>query len=289
MTELTDILKPNHWQEILDNALPYSEVILPEGTIREKLIIRTPGLTIRGQGYDKTKIVWDDYALKIDPNGIEYNTFRTWTVAVCAEDVTITDLSIVNDSGSPESKGQEVALSVIGNRFTMVHCKLSSTQDTLFAGPLPQELLDRYVDFLPPEMRRGLMCSQTYTDCIIEGSVDFIFGCAAAVFRDCEIRNVYDVRNVGYVAAPAHALEQTQGLTFVNCDFTAEQGIEDGSIYLARPWRDYGLCEFIDCRYGKHISPEGFDKWNDTDRDKTARFYEKPSIEGRVSWTKSFS
>ena len=61
---------------------------------------------------------------------------------------------------------------------------------------------------------------------------------------------------------------------------------EDGSIYLARPWRDYGLCRFENCTYGPHISPLGFDKWNDTDRDRTARFYETPAVEGRVKWVK---
>ena len=56
------------------------------------------------------------------------------------------------------------------------------------------------------------------------------------------------------------------------------------SIYLARPWRDYGLARFEHCAYGAHIAPEGFDKWNDTHRDKTARFYEIPGVPGRVSW-----
>ena len=29
-----------------------------------------------------------------------------------------------------------------------------------------------------------------------------------------------------------------------------------------------------------------FDKWNDTQRDKTARFYETPFAKGRVSWVR---
>jgi len=55
-------------------------------------------------------------------------------------------------------------------------------------------------------------------------------------------------------------------------------------VYLARPWRDYGIARFEDCSYGPHIAPAGFDKWNDTNRDRTARFYETPSVPGRVSW-----
>ena len=135
-------------------------------------------------------------------------------------------------------------------------------------------------------LRQDKYCRQFFTDCLIEGTVDFIFGCGETVFENCEIRSIYDARHVGYAAAPAHPLEQTEGFRFRNCRFTYEEGVDEGSIYLARPWRDYGLCVFEDCTYDSHISKEGFDKWNDTDRDKTARFYEKPLREGRVKWAK---
>ena len=168
----------------------------------------------------------------------------------------------------------------------MRNCRLTSTQDTMFLGPLPADLIERYDGFLPDHLRRDMRCRQYFENCLIEGTVDFIFGCGEAQFRDCEIRSLYDVREVGYAAAPAHALEQTEGFTFRNCRFTAEPSVRDGSIYLARPWRDYGLCRFEDCTYGSHISPLGFDKWNDTDRDRTARFYETPAVSGRVKWVK---
>ena len=60
----------------------------------------------------------------------------------------------------------------------------------------------------------------------------------------------------------------------------------DGSVYLARPWRDHGLAVFEDCAYGPHIHPAGFDKWGTTDRDRTARFYETPGVPGRVKWVR---
>ena len=69
-------------------------------------------------------------------------------------------------------------------------------------------------------------------------------------------------------------------------DVSASGIDDDGIIFLARPWRDYGLSRFENCSYGSHISPLGFDKWNDTDRDRTARFYETPAVPGRVSWVK---
>ena len=58
-------------------------------------------------------------------------------------------------------------------------------------------------------------------------------------------------------------------------------------VYLARPWRNYGTAAFIDCSYGKHISKLGFNKWNNTNRDKTARFYEyneEADLSNREPW-----
>lgn len=271
-------------QAVFDAAEEGTMIRLAPGDYRQKTVIRTRNLTLVGEGAEKTRILWDDYAKKLDEQGVEYNTFRTYTMAVCADGVTMRDLAIVNDALHPEKKGQEVALSVVADRFTMERCLLSSTQDTLFAGPLPPDLIQRYIGFLRDELRRGGEMEQVYRQCRIEGTVDFIFGCAAALFDRCEIRSLADARDIGYAAAPAHSLEQIEGFLFRGCAFTAEEGVTPGSIFLARPWRDYGLAEFRDCTYGPHIAPEGFDKWNDTRRDLTARFHESPEVPGRVSW-----
>ncbi len=271
---------------ILSEAAEGDEIILPEGDFRIKTALFSPNVTIHGKGMDKTRIIWDDYAEKRDENGIKYDTFKTFTLAVCADNITITDLSVINDAGSPEINGQEVALTVYGDNFRMERCRLSSTQDTLFLGPLPYDLTQRYRDLLPEFLRKSGVFHQYFRDCLIEGTVDFIFGCGKAVFEDCEIKSLYDSRGIGYIAAPAHPLSEKNGFIFKNCRMTASDEVAESGVYLARPWRDYGLCAFIDCDYGEHISPFGFDKWNDTDRDKTARFYEKPSIPGRVPWVK---
>ncbi|MBQ4553402.1 MAG: pectin esterase [Clostridia bacterium] len=271
-------------QKIFDSAQPGDVLQLSPGLYRQKTLLKTPGITLIGAGADKTVIIYDDYALKKDELGREYNTFRTYTMAVCADQVTMRDLAIVNDALNPREKGQEVALSVLGDGFLMENCRLSSTQDTLFAGPLPDDLIARYDGFLRDELRAKGPGRQVYRNCLIEGSVDYIFGCADALFEDCEIRNIYDGRTGGFIAAPAHALEQERGFLFRNCRITCGESVAPGSIYLARPWRDFGLCRFENCVLGAHIHPDGFDKWNDTERDKTARFYETPAVEGRVQW-----
>ena len=134
-------------QAVLDRAEPGSHICFEAGVYRQKLMLRTPGLRLEGEGAENTVLLWGDYAKKLDSQGREYNTFRTWTLAVCADDVEIRKLSVFNDALDPVIKGQEVALSVYGDRFTMADCTLRSTQDTLFLGPLPPDLIERYDGF----------------------------------------------------------------------------------------------------------------------------------------------
>lgn len=272
--------------QALRNAQPNTRFVLAPGTYREKIEISAEGTELVGSGAADTRIVWGDYAKKLDGNGVEYNTFRTYTAAVLADGVTFRDLTVGNDALSPETKGQEVALTVCADRFTAENCSFISTQDTVFCGPLPPDLIERYDGFLKDELRRGGKMRQIFRNCLIAGNVDFIFGCGDTLFDRCEIRSVFDVRGHGYAAAPAHGAEQKVGFVFDGCAFTCEDAVADSSIFLARPWRDYGKCSFINCGYGRHISPEGFDKWNDTERDKTARFAECGDIPtGRVPWS----
>lgn len=273
--------------EILKNVRPCSKIILAPGTYREKLEITVPDIEIVGHTAEDTIIVWDDYAKKLDESGTEYNTFRTYTVAVLAPRVTFRSLTVENDARSPEIKGQEVALTVYADEFLAEDCRFISTQDTVFCGPLPPDLIERYDGFLKDELRRKEYQKQIFRSCLIAGNVDFIFGCGDALFDDCEIRSVYDVRGHGYASAPAHGSEQEICFIFINCRFTCEDAVAADSIFLARPWRDYGKCSFINCQYGRHIAKEGFDKWNDTGRDKTARFAEFGDIPaGRVTWSR---
>lgn len=271
-------------QHLFDTAEPGSVICLAPGEYRQKTVIRTPGLTVIGAGADKTIIVYDDYAEKRDFLGAQYNTFRTYTLAVCADGTAMRDLTVENDAHSPERKGQEVALSVCADGFRMEECILRSTQDTLFLGPLPSDLVGRYEGFLTDELRRWGRFRQSFRQCRIDGSVDFIFGCGEALFEQCRLHSVSDARGCGFVAAPAHSEDQPAGFLFRQCRFTGDEGLKAGSVYLARPWRDYGMAAFDNCSYGLHIAASGFDKWNDTCRDRTARFYETPAVPGRVPW-----
>lgn len=289
MTEIR-ITPEDKLSEILRTVSPGTRIFLSNGVYREKIEITVPDIELVGESAEKTVIVYDDYAKKIDENGLEYVTFRTYTMAILAPRVTLKNLTVENDALAPETKGQEVALTVYADEFLASDCRFISTQDTIFCGPLPPDLIERYDGFLKDELRTGEYQRQIFRNCYIAGTVDFIFGCGDTLFEDCDIESLFEIRGHGYVAAPSHALSQEIGFVFNRCRIFCAEGVKEGSVHLARPWRDYGKCSFINCEYGAHIIPEGFNKWNDTDRDKTARFAEYPlKPESRVPWSRVLS
>jgi len=281
MREIT-VSPDDDLQNILYSVASPTTIYMKSGTYRQKLIIPCDDVKIIGENRETTRIEYGDFAKKAHKDGREYNTFRTFTVCVTGERVVMSDLTICNTNTEPEKVGQCVALSVNAKAFYGERLNLVSTQDTLFTAPFPDDLVIRYSGltndptyydgFIPNEQlyMEGVSL-QFYKDCNIYGNVDFIFGGAEAYFENCNLISVAEKRVNGYVAAPCHSLKQETGYVFLNCRFKAD-GAGKGTVYLARPWRDFGKCEFINCALDEHINPVLFDKWNDTYRDKTARF-----------------
>ncbi|MBW7461731.1 pectin esterase, partial [Paenibacillus sepulcri] len=129
---------------------------------------------------------------------------------------------------------------------------------------------------------------QYYADSYIEGTVDFIFGSATAVFERCEIHSIR--RHSGYVTAASTAEEQAYGYVFVNCKLTGTA--PEHSVSLGRPWRPHAKVAFVRSWMDRHIRPAGWDNWRDPSREKTASFAEFGSTgpgartESRAAWAK---
>ena len=246
-------------------------IYISKGVYNQKVEITRDNLVIIGEGGD-TKITFSDYAKKIHADKREYNTFRTYTLCITGNNIRLENFTVENSNTDPETVGQCVALSVHGNNFAAVNMNLVSTQDTLFLSPFPDDLVVRYRGFIPQrQLYKEGGNLHLFKNCKISGTVDFIFGCSEAYFLNCEIISLKDTRNCGFVVAPAHPLAEKSGFNFIDCDFIGG-GANDGTVYLARPWRDFGKCSFINCKLGKHVNSGLFDKWDDTDRDKSARF-----------------
>lgn len=128
-----------------------------------------------------------------------YTTFNSATLAISGAGFLARDLTVVNTAGP--AKGQAVALRVSADQAAFYRCNISGYQDTLYAHS----------------------SSQFYRDCIISGTVDFIFGNAAAVFQNCLIIVLHPLQGQRDMIT-AHSRDdpfQPTGFSLQNCSITA--------------------------------------------------------------------
>lgn len=249
------------------------KIFLESGIYHQKLRIKHGNLMICGESKESTILTWDDYALKIHPDGLAYNTFRTPTLTLYGNRVVLQNLTIENTAGLGTVKGQAVALSIYGDDVTLIDCHLKAHQDTLFCGPLPLDLTVRYLNFLPMEDLVTAPTHHHFQNCTIEGDVDFIFGGATAWFDNCEI----NCTGRGYISAPSTAETTTYGLIFTECAINNTGSSEQ--VLLGRPWRSHGSSLFLNCTFSGAFQSERFDAWEKP----VFRFKEHPFIESKLS------
>ena len=205
-------------QSIFDGITKPAVVLLKNGVYNQKLLLKQPDVTLKGESREGVIITYGDFANKPHADGNPYNTFRTWTLCVTGENCRIENLTVEN-SAHP-SGGQCVALSVIAKRFSAENCDLKSHQDTVFLAPFPKDPIIKGWELVPHEwLAMKEYDAHIFKNCAIYGTVDFIFGCAEAYFKDCDIISV-ESRNGGYLAAPAHPLEQEVGFVFIDSCLT---------------------------------------------------------------------
>ncbi|RZK24132.1 MAG: pectin esterase [Hymenobacter sp.] len=234
-------------QEAVNASRDLSQVTvtiqIKHGVYQEKLVVPSHKTHVRlvGESATGTIIRWGDHT----GDAAGHNTYSSHTVLVQANDFTAENLTFENSAGPV---GQAVALQVDGDRATFRHCRLLGNQDTLF-----------------PAVENS---RQYYQDCYIEGTTDFIFGTATAVFDHCEIRN----KRNSYIAAAATTERQPFGFVFLNCRLTADSAAHQ--VYLARPWRPHSRTVYLHCALGAHILPVGWDNWRNADNEKTAYYAE---------------
>lgn len=266
------------------------KLFIRNGTYREHLEIRIPNLTITGEDATQTIVSGGLNARMVLPDKTERGTFRTYTMLVNSNHVTLKNLTVENTSGDGRRVGQAVALYVGGDHFTALNCRLLGHQDTLFTGPLPETVKEQVSAFTRPEvLSPNQFCRQYYKSCYIEGDVDFIFGGACAYFETCEIRSLDRSEKVnGYTTAASTPKGQAYGYVFSHCRFTGN--CAPGTVYLGRPWREYAKTALIECELGAHIHKQGWHDWNKEVSHSTACYAEYrcsgpgSDLSGRPDW-----
>ena len=255
-------------QEAVTACRDYAErqyhILVKNGVYREKLVIPTwkTHITLVGENVDSTIITYDDFSGKTDSSGKKLTTFSSHTCMVSGNNVVFENFTIVNSAGRV---GQAVALHVEGDRCVFRNCRFVGNQDTLLAS--------------------GENSRQYFQNCTIEGTTDFIFGAATAVFENCTIVSKHN----SYITAASTLPTQRYGFVFLHCRLLADS--VGRKVYLGRPWRLYASVAFVECGMGEQIRPEGWHNWNKPEAEKTARYSEyrntgpgaNPSA--RVSWS----
>ncbi len=235
----------------IKNGIYHEKVKIPSWNTRLSLI---------GENVETTIITFDDYFDKV--NRGRNSTFFTHTLLVEADDFYAENLTIENSAGPV---GQAVALHVEGNRCVFKNCRILGNQDTLYVS--------------------GENSSMFFSKCFIEGTTDFIFGSATAVFSQCTMVSKKD----SYITAASTNNGKEFGFVFTDCNLKATDGVS--KVYLGRPWRPYAKTVFLRCKLGAHIAPEGWKEWSNAEN-KSTTFYAEYKNTGagsdgfkRVSWS----
>ncbi len=258
---------------IPDNNETRVNIHVKKGVYHEKVFIDKPFVSLLGEDADNTVVEYGDYALMKGPDGQAIRTFWTYTLFAGGRDFKAENLTIVNSAGKGDVVGQAVTAYVDGDRAQFVNCRLIGNQDTLFTGPLPPYPLTVKTFGGPRDGHPRLKSRQYYKNCYIRGDIDFIFGSATAVFDACEVfSNRLKPGQESYITAPSTPEAEKYGYVFVNCRLTGDA--EPKSVYLGRPWRNFGKAAFINCRMGPHIREEGWHNWDKPESEKTTEFAE---------------
>jgi pectinesterase len=217
-------------------------------------------ILLEGEDAGRTVITFGLHADIKGPDGKPIGTFRTATMQIDGDGFAAASLTFANSSGPV---GQALALRVDGDRVAFRKCRFLGWQDTILVN-------------------RG---RHVFSDCHIEGHVDFIFGAATAFFDHCDLLCLRD----GYITAASTPSGAAFGMVFSDCRITGAGGVKT---YLGRPWRNYAQVVFLRTEMSAVVRPEGWHNWNKPEAEKTAVFAEFAStgsgadLKTRVSWAR---
>lgn len=260
-----------------DNGTNEFSILIKPGTYEGQFIVPREKRHLRlvGEERDHTILTYDRNVNERPPG--ETYPFNPG-MAVAGDDFHAKTITFQNTSGD---HGQALALRVDDDRAVFEDCRILGWQDTLM-------------------INNG---RQYFTNCLIAGRVDFIYGSATAVFDHCEILS----RNGGHVTAASTPRDHPFGFVFLRCQLTGDPqpwigptGVPANTnsppkADLGRPWRPYASVAYLNCDLGDHIKPQGWNNWRNPTNELTARFAEYDSTGPganpgqRVKWARQLS
>ncbi|XP_057981144.1 pectinesterase-like [Malania oleifera] len=167
-------------------------------------------------------------------------TFSTATFAVFGKGFLARDMGFQNTAGA--KKHQAVALLSAGDQSVFHRCRVDAFQDSLYAHSN----------------------RQFYRDCLIHGTVDFIFGNSAVVLQNCSIIPKLPLpgQKNTITAQGKFDPNQNTGISIQNSTIYPSVDLTPSTqTYLGRPWKPYSTTVYMRTTMGKLIDPSGWLPW----------------------------
>ncbi|EXC03939.1 Putative pectinesterase/pectinesterase inhibitor 28 [Morus notabilis] len=243
-------------------------IYIKQGVYKEQVMFAKSmtHVMIIGDGPTKTRITGSLNFI----DGVQ--TFKTATVSVIGSNFIAKDIGFENSAGP--QKHQAVALRVQSDMSIFYNCHMDGYQDTLYAHTH----------------------RQFYRDCVITGTIDFIFGDSAAVFQNCKmvIRKPLDNQNCIVTAQGRTERREATALVLQNCTITGDPAYlpvkDQNKGYLGRPWKEFSRTIIMNSRIDDVIAPEGWLPWAGDFALNTCFYTEilnrgpGSKLDGRVKW-----
>ncbi|XP_023530461.1 putative pectinesterase/pectinesterase inhibitor 45 [Cucurbita pepo subsp. pepo] len=243
-------------------------IYLKEGIYEEAVVItkKMVNVTMYGDGSQKSMISGN----KNFADGVR--TFQTASFVALGDGFFAQAIGFRNTAG-PE-KHQAVAARVQADRAIFLNCRFDGYQDTLYA-----------------QAHR-----QFYRSCLITGTIDFIFGDAAAIFQNCNmmVKKPLDKQQNIVTAQGRSDRHETTAIVLQRCKILPDKTLEavksQFKSYLGRPWKEYSRTIVMESTIEDIIHPDGWLAWEGDFALKTLYYAEfnndgpGAKTEGRVKW-----
>ncbi|KAI9092321.1 hypothetical protein K1719_027821 [Acacia pycnantha] len=233
---------------------PYT-IQVRSGTYNEYVVVRPEKTNIKlvGDGPSLTRIVGSHHGTTLDVRG---------------DGFVAENIGLLNSAGLKASAAVTVRNEAKNSIF--FQCSIEGFQDTLWA----------------------VSGRQFYKNCDIYGTVDFIYGNAAAVFQDCNLYARYRPY-VTFTAQSRDSPDENTAFAFQHCHFTMAP--EDAAMKskvratLGRPWRPYSTVAVIDSFIDSMVDPKGWEEMQGQPTDKATyvefnNYGPGSNTSGRVNW-----
>ena len=174
------------------------------------------------------------------------STFQTASFSAIGDGFICKSMGFRNTAGAEGH--QAVALRVQSDMAAFYNCRMDGYQDTLYV-----------------QTHR-----QFYRNCLVSGTVDFIFGDSATILQNCLIivRKPMDKQKNTITAQGRIKKNEPTGLVIQNCKIVPEKKLEPVKMqiptYLGRPWKENSMTLVMESWLADFIQPEGWLPWAGT-------------------------